>query len=84
LLSQIGTAVFQIAVNIADLRTWTTLPKEFQVCRIPTPPDRRIDLEAPGTAQKLSVTLDEAVINLVFVKSISATGPMFVSQMKLK
>jgi hypothetical protein len=84
LLSQIGTAVFQIAVNIADLRTWTTLPKEFQVCRIPTPPDRKIDLEAAGTAQKVSVTLEEAVISLVFVKSISASGPMFVSQMKLK
>ncbi len=84
LLSQIGTAVFQIAVNIADLRTWTTLPKEFQVCRIPTPPDRKIELEGSSTGQKVSVTLEEGVINLVFVKSISASGPMFVSQMKLK
>lgn len=84
LISQIGTAVFQIAVNIADLRTWTTLPKEFQICRIPTPADRKLDLEASGAAQKVSVTLEEGVINLVFVKSISASGPMFVSQMKLK
>lgn len=84
LLSQISTAVFQIAVNIADLRTWTTLPKEYQICRLTTPADRKLELEAIGSAQKVSVTLDEAVFNLVFVKSISATGPMFVSQMKLK
>lgn len=84
LLSQISTAVFQMAVNVADLRTWTTLPKEFQVCRIATPADRKLDLQAVGTPQKVSVTLDEGVINLVLVRSINATGPMFVSQMKLK
>ena len=84
LFSQLGTAVFQIAVNIADLRTWTTLPKEFLLCRVPTPPDRKIELQTPGGAQKVSVTLDEGAMNLVFVKSISANGPLFVSQMKLK
>jgi uncharacterized protein len=84
LFSQIGTAMFQIAVNIADLRTWTTLPKEFLVCRVPTPVDRKIELQTPGSAQKVTVTLDEGVMNLVFVKSISAGGPLFVSQMKLK
>jgi hypothetical protein len=42
LLAQIGTAIYQAAVNIADERTWTTLPKEFQVCHFPTPPDRKI------------------------------------------
>jgi hypothetical protein len=84
LFSQLGTAVFQIAVNIADLRTWTTLPKQFLVCRVPTPPDRKIELQTSGGAQKVSVTLDEGVMNLVYVKSISAGGPLFVSQMKLK
>jgi len=84
LFSQLGTAIFQIAVNIADLRTWTTLPKEFLVCRIPTPPDRKIELQTPGGAQKVTVTLDEGAMNLVYVKSISAGGPLFVSQMKLK
>ncbi len=84
LLSQISTAVYQLAVNISDLRTWTTLPKEFQICRIPTPADRKIELQSPGGAQKVSVALDEGVLNLVYVKSIAANGPMFVSQMKLK
>jgi len=84
LFSQIGTALFQIAVNIADLRTWTTLPKEFMVCRVPTPPDQKIELQTPGGAQKVIVSLDEGAMNLVYVRSISAGGPLFVSQMKLK
>lgn len=84
LISQLGTAVYQLAVNIADLRTWTTLPKEFQVCRIPTPADRKVELHAVGSAQHAVVTLDEGLVNLIYVRSISAGGPMFVSQMKLK
>jgi len=84
LISQIGTALYQLSVNIADLRTWTTLPKEFQICRIPTPPDRKVELRAAGSSQHSIVTLDEGLVNLIYVRSISASGPMFVSQMKLK
>lgn len=84
LISQVGTAVYQLAVNIADLRTWTTLPKEIQIARIPTPADRKVDLHALGSAQHAVVTLDEGLVNLIYVRSISAGGPMFVSQMKLK
>lgn len=84
LLAQLLTAAFQAAVNIADLRTWTTLPKEFHVCRIPTPPDRRIELIAPGTGQKVSVDLIDGTVNLVYVKSITTTSPLLVSQVRLK
>lgn len=83
-LVQISTAVYQAAVNIADERTWTTLPKEFQACHIPTPPDRKIELEAPGTGQKIPVTIEDGTINIVYVKSITATGPLLVTQFKLK
>ena len=84
LLMQIGTAAYQASVNIADTRTWTTLPKEFQVCRFPTPPDRKIELETPGGGQKIPVTIGDGTINLVYVKSINATSPLLVTQMKLK
>lgn len=84
LFSQIGTAIYQLSVNIADLRTWTTLPKEFQICRLPTPSDRKLELKGVGSGQHAIVTLDDGRINLVYVRSVSASGPMFVSQMKLK
>jgi uncharacterized protein len=83
-VSRIVTAGAQAAVNIADERTWTTLPKEFQICRIPTPPDRKIELHSPSSSPTIPVTLGEGTVNVVFVKSISATGPLLVSQIKLK
>jgi len=84
LLAQFLTAAFQAAVNIADLRTWTTLPKEFQVCRVPTPSGRQIELIAPGTGQRVTVDLVDGTINLVYVKSITPTSPLLVSQTRLK
>jgi uncharacterized protein len=83
-LIQLGTAIYQAAVNIADLRTWTTLPKEFQVCSFPTPADRKIVLEPSSTAPKIPVTIGDGTINIVYVKSITATGPLLVTQFKLK
>ena len=83
LISQVGTAVYQMAVNIADTRTWTTLPKEFQVARFPTPADRKIDLTTPN-GMKTSVTLVDGTVNVVYVKSITAATPLLVSQFKLK
>jgi hypothetical protein len=83
LISQIGTAAYQMAVNIADTRTWTTLPKEFQVARFQTPADRKIDLTTPN-GMKTSVTLVDGTVNVVYVKSITAGTPLLVSQFKLK
>jgi uncharacterized protein len=84
LFMQIGTAVYQAAVNIADERTWTTLPKEFQVCHFPTPADRKIELITLGGRQTMPVTIDAGTINLLYVKSINAISPLLVTQMKLK
>jgi hypothetical protein len=81
--AKIGTAVYQIVVNIADERTWTTLPKEFQVARILTPADRKIELTTPN-GMKTSVTVCDGVVTVVYVKAINASMPLFVSQFRLK
>jgi hypothetical protein len=83
-ISQAATAGYQMAVNTADTRTWTTLPKEFQVCRLPTPPDRKLELEPAGGGQKIPVTVAAGTINIVHVKSINPVTPLLVTQMKLK
>jgi uncharacterized protein len=83
-LVRVSTAVYQIAVNIADTRTWTTLPKEFAVCRLPTPADRKIELQPANGGQKIPVTIADGTINIVYVRSITATGPLLVTQFKLK
>jgi hypothetical protein len=84
LLTRIGTAIAQASVNIADTRTWSTLPREIQMARVATPPDRTLTLSTP-TGGQTAVTVGEGTINLVYVKSISAGGPMMlVNQFKLK
>jgi len=83
LFSQVLTAAYQASVNIADTRTWTTLPKEFQFCRIPTPADHKLDLATSDGLEKASITLNDSAVNLVYVKSISPGTPLFVSQIKL-
>jgi hypothetical protein len=79
---RIGTAIAQAALNIADTRSWTALPKEFQVARVPTPPDRKIVLEAGGRRQE--VPLVEGSVNVIYVRSVTSAGPLLINQFKLR
>jgi hypothetical protein len=82
LLFQLATAVTQAAINIADTRTWRSLPKEFHYARIDTPADRQLTLAA-GTVVS-TVTLEPAAVQVVYVKSPSAFSPLLVGQFVLK
>lgn len=79
----IAGALYQVAMNQADLRTWTTLPKEFQFCRIPTPADRKIELDSRYSGRKTPLVIDEGVVNVVWVKSVNRNSPFSVVQFKL-
>jgi hypothetical protein len=83
IFAKIITSLAQVAVNIADTRTWTTLPKEFQFCRIPSPPDGKIFLSAPS-GQKGEIQVEPNVANLVCVRSINAASPLIINRVRLK
>jgi hypothetical protein len=70
------------STNIADTRTWQSLPKEFQYARIATPESRELLLTA-GEVQQ-TVTLEPGAVNVVYVKSASPTAPLLVSSFVLK
>lgn len=82
----LATKVLMSAVNsstnIADTRTWTSLPKEFQYARLATPENRQLTLSAGGAAQ--TVELAPGAVNVVYVKSTSPTAPLLVSQFALR
>jgi hypothetical protein len=80
---RLATLAYQASVNIADTRTWTTLPKEFQIARFPTPPDRRVVLQE-GASPPLTVVLGDGLIHLVYVRSVSGHTPLRVSQIRLR
>lgn len=79
----IAGAIYQVAANQADLRTWTTLPKEFQFCRFPTPADRKIELILPSSGYKLPVRIHEGLVNVIWVKSVKRGSPLLVRQFVL-
>ena len=82
LLAKVGTAVGQAAMNIADTRTWRTLPKEFHIVRLDTPASRQLTLYAGQSPR--SISLQPGDVNVVYVKSTSSTSPLLVSQFALK
>ena len=82
LLGGIAMTALNASTNIADTRTWLTLPKEFQYARIATPVDRQLTLVA-GTQSK-TITLDPGAVNVVYVKNVSSTAPLLVTQFLLK
>ena len=93
LFTMIATTAYQASVNIADTRTWTTLPKEFQICCFPTPSDGKIQVMTP-TGANIMVTLIPANqaksgvsangLNVVYVKSIVVGTPLLISQFILQ
>ena len=71
-LASIGMLVYQVAFNQADLRTWKSLPKQFQVARVPTPSDRALMLHLSDGGGSIPVQLPEGQVNVVYVKSVRA------------
>ncbi|MBL4700765.1 MAG: hypothetical protein JKX85_05850 [Phycisphaeraceae bacterium] len=76
---RLATAAYQVSTNEADLRTWASLPKQFQIARFPTPANRRIELQG-NVAGVTSVSLSSQQINVVYVRSLAPYVPYEISQ----
>lgn len=66
-LASIFVAVYSFATTAADVRIWTTLPKDFQVARFPMPTDRLMTAELPN-AEPLKVEIPPCKNALVYVR----------------
>src|ERR1051326_2150036 len=75
-LANVAITTWLKMVNHADLRTWTTLPKEFHYCRMATPVDRKLELATANSAEKTAFTVGEGNVNLVWVQSIRENAPL--------
>ncbi|MBQ9693336.1 MAG: hypothetical protein IJV69_01080 [Kiritimatiellae bacterium] len=67
LLTFIGTAAYQIGSNVADTRSWISLPKQIGVSRIDLPADRTVTVSQEGyqlTSVKIPEEGDIWVIHL--------------------
>jgi hypothetical protein len=81
LLAQIATTLYQAAVNVADTRTWTTLPKQIQMAAVELPADRKVRLS--GGNVNTEILLQPGNEILLYVKSTSPHAPLLVTQTTL-
>lgn len=72
ILVQIAGIAYQAASTAADLRCWSTLPKQVAVLRVPTPADGRLDLVREGGAPLCTLEVRAGAPNIVFVTLPSA------------
>lgn len=63
-----GAALLQAVSTQADLRIWSTLPKEFQIARLPRPDTGVLTIQLPETNQTMTVTLPGDKHNIVYLK----------------
>ncbi len=66
-LVQIMGIAYQAASTAADLRCWSTMPKQVHLLRVPTPADGRLALVRPDGAPLASVEVDAGAPNVVLV-----------------
>lgn len=82
LLARIAVGVYQYANNQADLRTWASLPKEFQYASLPRPANGQVQL-AIGNQAPIPIDLYDAHTNIIYVRSINPLAPLSISIFKL-
>jgi len=66
-IASIFVAAYSFATTAADVRIWTTLPKDFQVARLPIPSDRLVTIE-PAGAEPFQIKIPTCKNALVYVR----------------
>jgi len=74
---------YQSSQNVADRRTWATLPKQYQYCRFPTPADGAVTLQLEGQGPR-SVEVEPGGMSVVVVRSIGPGGPTRVHSFRIE
>ena len=75
-----GVAVGALAQSLtrADWRSWSTLPKQIQFCKIKTPASQELTLRGVRTNLVKKVSIGSEKTNLLWVRSVSAHTPLIL------
>jgi hypothetical protein len=74
----VGVGLLAQSTTRADLRSWSTLPKQIRFCKLPTPKDKKLTIQGVGTSFIKEISLKPAQTNLVILRSISSHVRPFV------
>ena len=70
-------------VSTADTRSWTALPKEFQVARLNAPEDGKVDIKGPGGETLAQADVPAGQPSIVWVKMQAPGAHPAVQVLKL-
>ncbi len=82
-LAALATTVYTIASTQADTRTWTTLPKRFDLIRIERPANGKVTLKTSTGLSLPEIDLPLREHTLVYVKMATAGAKPSVSVIPL-
>jgi len=68
-IASIMVAAYSFATNAADVRIWTSLPKDFQIARFPIPHNKILKI-TPLNSETFDIELPDSDNVLVYVKII--------------
>jgi hypothetical protein len=71
---------YNAVTNQADLRTWRTLPKQYQIARFITPADHKLRLAPNDLSGQVEVALQDGPVNVVYAKSVRKGVGLVVRQ----
>ncbi len=76
-LASVFMAAYSYATTAADVRIWTSLPKEFQVARFPKPKDGKLKIKWPGSIP-VEINIPDCHNAIVYVRIITSQAePIF-------
>jgi hypothetical protein len=68
----VGAGMLSQATTRADLRCWSTLPKQIRFCKLPNPSNNKLTIQGVGTNYKEEINVNPAKTNILIVRSISS------------
>jgi hypothetical protein len=76
-LASVFMAAYSYATTAADVRIWTSLPKEFQVARFPKPKDGKLKVKRSGSVP-VDINIPDCNNAIVYVRiTTSQAEPIF-------
>jgi len=79
-LASVFMAAYSYATTAADVRIWTSLPKEFQVARFPKPSNGILTLKRPGSTP-VEINIPDCNNAIVYVRIINSQSEPIIEVM---
>lgn len=79
----LGSIIYKSAQNQADIRIWSTLPKQFHYASFETPAEGSITVSGPGAGAQ-SVQVDPEGVNIVLVRATTPGAPLQVRNFRVE